>query len=107
MPLGLDGDDLTGWLEFCAVGLRQTLENAWLRIQTFQAPSGQKLVLRPKQELLLNLLRDHGSMAPREIWVALGVSRRGTMDVLNPLLGAGLVEPVGGKKSARYALRER
>ncbi len=27
------GEDLTTWLEYCAVGLRQTLERVWLRIQ--------------------------------------------------------------------------
>ncbi|MDP2787884.1 MAG: Fic family protein [Pseudomonadota bacterium] len=99
------GEDMTAWLEYCAAGLRQTLERAWLRIQTFQTKSTEKLVLRPRQEQLLHLLRDHGSMAPGEIWAALGVSRQGAMDLLHPLLDAGLVEKVGGKKTGRYALR--
>ena len=99
------GEDLTAWLEYCAAGLRQTLERAWLRIQTFQTKTAEKLVLRPRQEQLLRLLRDHGSMAPGEIWEALGVSRQGAMDLLRPLLAAGLVEKVGGKKTGRYVLR--
>ena len=99
------GEDLTAWLEYCAAGLRQTLERAWLRIQTFQVKSTEKLVLRPRQEQLLHLLRDHGSMAPGEIWKALGVSRQGAMDLLRPLLDAGLVEKVGGKKTGHYVLR--
>lgn len=99
------GDDLTAWLEYCATGLRQTLERAWLRIQTFQTKTTEKLVLRPRQEQLLHLLRDHGSMAPGEIWQALGVSRQGAMDLLRPLLDAGLVEKIGGKKTGRYGLR--
>jgi Fic family protein len=101
------GEDLSTWLEYCAAGLRQTLERAWLRIQTFPVPSAEKLVLRPRQEQLLHLLRDHGSMAPGEIWQALGVSRQGAMDLLRPLLAAGLVEKVGGKKLGRYGLRKR
>jgi predicted HTH transcriptional regulator len=48
-----------------------------------------------------------GSMAPGEIWQALGVSRQGAMDLLRPLLAAGLVEKVGGKKLGRYGLRKR
>jgi Fic family protein len=100
------GEDLTGWLEYCAEGLRITLENAWLRIQTFQAKPRQKLLLRPRQEKLLHLLREVGSMAPAEIWKALGVSRQGAMDLLRPLLEAGLVEKPGGKKNGRYALRK-
>lgn len=99
------GEDLTGWLEYCTTGLRKTLERAWLRIQTLQVTSDAKLVLRPRQEQLLLLLRDHGSMAPAEIWQALGVSRQGAMDLLRPLLEAGLVEKVGGKKTGHYVLK--
>ncbi len=101
------GEDLTAWLEYCAAGLRKTLEQAWLRIQSLQVTSTEKLVLRPRQEQLLHLLRDHGSMAPGEIWQALGVSRQGAMDLLRPLLDAGLVEKVGGKKTGRYVLRNQ
>lgn len=35
----------------------------------------------------------------------LGVSRQGAMDLLRPLLDAGLVEKVGGKMTGRYVLR--
>ena len=101
----LSGEDLTAWLEYCAAGLRQTLERVWLRIQTFQVKSPDKLVLRPRQEQLLHLLHDHGSMAPGEIWKALSVSRQGAMDLLRPLLDAGMVEKIGGKKTGRYVLR--
>jgi Fic family protein len=101
-----EGQDLTNWLEYCASGLRQTLERVWLRVQSFQLDTTEKLVLRPKQERLLQLLRDHGSMAPAEIWEALDVSRQGAMDLLRPLLEAGLVEKLGGKKTGRYTLRK-
>ena len=100
------GEDLTAWLEYCAAGLHQTLERAWLRIQTFQIKSDEKLFLRPRQEQLLHLLSDHGSMAPGEIWQALGVSKQGAMNLLQPLLDAGLVEKIGGKKTGRYALKK-
>jgi Fic family protein len=99
------GEDLTAWLEYCASGLRQTLERAWLRIQALQGRAEKKLVLRPRQEQLLHLLRDHGSMAPGEIWKALGISRQGAMDLLRPLLDAGLVEKTGGKKTGHYVLK--
>ena len=102
----LAGEDLTGWLEYSAEGLRQTLEQVWLRVQAYNVKSPEKLVLRPKQELLLKLLRDHGGMSPAELWVALAVSRQGAMDLLRPLLEAGLVEKVGGKKTGRYSLKQ-
>lgn len=99
------GEDLSVWLEYCAAGLRQTLERVWLRIQALQVGSSEKLILRPRQEHLLHLLRDHGGMAPAEIWAALGVSRQGAMDLLRPLLDAGVVEKVGGNKTGRYVLK--
>ncbi|MEO7538869.1 MAG: Fic family protein [Pyrinomonadaceae bacterium] len=99
------GDDLTGWLEYSAKGLVRTLERVWVRVQTFQPEPGKKLVLRPRQEQLLRLLADHGSMSPSEIWAALGVSRQGAMDMLHPLIQAGMVEKTGGKKTGRYSLR--
>ena len=99
------GEDLTGWLEYCAEGLRQTLERTWTRVQALNVTAQHKLVLRPRQEQLLKLLRDHGSMTPAELWNALDISRQGAMDLLRPLLEAGLVEKLGSKKTGRYALR--
>ena len=100
-----NGEDLTTWLEYCAEGLRKTLERVWLRVQTYNSNSSEKLVLKPKQERLLALLRDHGSMAPAELWEALSLSKQGTLDLLNPLLTAGLVEKIGNKKTGRYILK--
>jgi Fic family protein len=99
------GSDLTSWLEYTAEGLRMTLEKVWLRVQRFTAETGaKKIVLRPKQEKLLNMLRDHASLTPRQIWDGLKVSRQGAMDLLRPLIEAGLVQKVGTKKSGRYIL---
>ncbi len=101
-----DGDDLTGWLEYSAEGLCQTLERVWLRVQIFQPEGGKKIVLRPKQEHLLRLLADHGSMSPSDIWDALDISKQGAMDLINPLIEAGMIEKTGGKKTGRYNLRK-
>ena len=101
----VSGEDLTEWMEYCAEGLEKTLERVWLRVQSYSRKSQEKLVLRPKQELLLKLLLDHGSMSPAELWETLSVSRQGAMDLLRPLLDAGLVEKIGGKKTGKYSLR--
>jgi hypothetical protein len=45
-------------------------------------------------------------MSPAEIWEALAISRQGAMDLLRPLLVAGLVEKIGGKKTGRYSLKQ-
>lgn len=99
------GDDLTSWLEYSAEGLLQTLEHVWIRVQSIQGGAAKKIALRPRQEQLLHLLRDHGSMAPNEIWRALSISRQGAMDILRPLIEAGLIEKIGGAKTGRYALK--
>lgn len=100
-----EAEDMTGWLEYAAEGLLVTLDRVWTRVQKFSARSKQpKLVLRPKQEQLLQLLRDHKSMTPQEIWDALGVTRQGAIKLIQPLVDAGLVRRVGTRKSGRYLL---
>ncbi|MBI4204572.1 MAG: Fic family protein [Betaproteobacteria bacterium] len=100
------GDDLTSWLEYCTEGLQQTLERVWQRIQQFSASrSRAQLVLRPRQEQLLQLLRTRGSLSPREIWDGLRISKQGAMDLIRPLLKARLIKRVGTLKNGRYVLR--
>ncbi len=99
------GGDLTGWLEYTAEAIHFTLGKVWLRVQHLIAGSGpKKIVLRPRQEQLLHMLKDRQGMTPREIRESIGVSKQGAMDLLNPLLKAGLVRRVGTKKSGRYIL---
>ena len=96
---------ITSWLEYCAEGLHATLDRVWQRIQRLSASKGMaRLVLRPKQEKLLQLMRSSGGLTPREIWDALGISKQGALDLLNPLIEAGLVKRVGTLKSGRYIL---
>jgi Fic family protein len=100
-----EGGDLTSWLEYSAEGLLLTLERVWTRIQKLTAHAGKaKLVLRPKQEQLLHLLREHKAMAPREIWDGVGISKQGALDLLRPLIKAGLIKRIGTKKAGRYVL---
>lgn len=43
-------------------------------------------------------------MTPKELREALRISKQGAMDLLNPLLEAGLVQRSGTRKSGRYSL---
>ena len=79
-------------------------KQVWLRVQVHTRRRPRRIVLRPGQEKLLNLLRDHGSLAPREIWRALKLSKQGAMDLMRPLIDAGLIVKRGTKKSGRYRL---
>lgn len=99
------GSDLTEWIEYSARALRITLDRVWTRIQHFGASAApKKVMLRPRQEQLLRLLKDRRSMTPKEIRESLRVSKQGAMDLLNPLLEAGLVQRSGTKKSGGYRL---
>lgn len=62
-------------------------------------------MLRPRQEQLLDWLRAQGSMSPAEIWAVLKISKQGAMDLLRPLLKAGLIRREGTRKSGRYLLK--
>lgn len=64
-----------------------------------------RLVLRPRQEQLLKLLGRSGGITPAKIRTALKISKQGAMDVLNPLIEAGLVKRVGTLKTGRYVLQ--
>ncbi len=100
-----EGDDLTRWLEYTAEGLLVTLERVWTRLQHLAVQfRHKKIFLRPRQERLLQLLAEHKSMTPRAIWDALGVSKQGALDLLRPLVEAGLVQRTGTRKSGHYAL---
>jgi Fic family protein len=100
-------DDLTSWLEYTAEGLHATLEKVWTRVKRLSAESGRrKLVLRPKQEQLLQMLRDAKSLTPQEIWDGIGVSKQGALDLLRPLMSAGLVKRVGRENPDATFLRE-
>jgi len=85
------GEDLTQWLEYSAIGLHKTLERVWLRLKKFQGSSSTKINLTPRQEHLLGLLRDHGSL-------------QGAMNIITPLIDAGLIEKRGTQKTGRYYL---
>jgi Fic family protein len=102
----LQADDLTGWLEYTAEAVSLTLERAWERVQKLKGAQGsEKMVLLPRQEKLLVLLREKGSLTPKEIWESLGVSKQGAINLLKPLLKAGVIEKIGTKKSGKYVLK--
>jgi Fic family protein len=100
----LAGNDLSHWLEYSAEGLKQTLEQVWLRVQRFHTIRTDRMVLTPKQERLMGLLRAHGSLAPSEIWSHLHVSKQGAMKLMRPLLDAGMIVKHGTAKTGKYFL---
>lgn len=97
--------DLSGWLEYSAEVLHLTLERVLERVVHLATKDiAGKIHLTVKQERLLRLLRDHGGLAPNEIWRELGVTKQGAVKILKPLLDAGLIRRIGTRKSGKYVI---
>jgi len=96
---------LTDWIIFCAEATAESLRRAWKRIQAIPVGTDMKesIILRPKQEKLLTLLRAK-SMSIQEIMSGLQVTKPGAHFLLKTLLEAKLIERRGGYKTGRYFL---
>ena len=71
--------ELTGWIEFVADAVLVALEKAWKRIEAIRgenAEGGEALILAPKQDRLLTLLR-HSPLGINDIMKKLRVTTRG------------------------------
>ena len=101
------GDDLTSWLEYSAEGLQQTLERAWRRIQQVPtAESRPSWFCGPSRRNCCNCFRARGSLDPAgNLGRACNVSKQGAMDLIRPLMKAGLIKRVGTLKHGRYVLK--
>ena len=98
-------DDLTGWLEYTAEALHLTLEKVLSRVDKLCLSGGKKqMTLTSKQEKLLHLLKNKNGMFPKEIWAALDISKQGALDLMKPLIKAGLIRKVGTRKTGKYVL---
>jgi Fic family protein len=101
------GSDLTGWIEYVAGAVVEALEQAWKRVQAIQRmrkAGKEELILTPKQERLLVLLRST-PLSISEIMSELRVTTRaGAHHILKPLVQQGLVARRGGHKTGKFVL---
>ncbi len=100
----VEGKDLGGWLEFMAEAVLETLERVQKRVDALGLAGMAPLSLTPRQEKLLRLLRERGSMAIRDIARALDVTAPGAHYALKPLLRSRVVKTTGSYKNTRYVL---
>ncbi len=97
--------DLTNWLEFYLEIVAKSLDRAWKRVISLpKTKELEQLILTPKQEKLLMLLRDSGNLTAREISSILKVTVQGAHFILNPLIKAGIIKRYGGRKTGKYGL---
>ncbi len=97
-------EDLTGWIEFVVEAIDEALLRVIKRIQTIAVSSDTKVSLTPKQEKLLNLLKN-SALSTQEIIRALEVSKAGVHFIIKPLLIGKLIKRVGGHKTGKYVLK--
>lgn len=96
--------DLTGWVEYIAETVNETLRRVWKRMEAVKSSvRGKPIVLTPKQEKLIQLLQQ-SPMGIGEIQKALHVTKPGAHHILKPLLEADLVKREGGHKTGKYRL---
>ncbi len=100
----VEGEDLGGWLEFMAESILETLVRIERRMLAIGPVSQEPLALSVRQEKLLNLLREKGSLPVSEIAKALKVTSPGAHHIMRPLLERGLIDRIGSHRSTRYAL---
>jgi Fic family protein len=95
-------EDLTGWLEFVADAIEKTLERVWHRIILIgKQGTGKRIVLTPKQEKLVTLLK-YGPLSIKEIQKELKITKQGAHFILKALIENKLVKRIGGHKTGKY-----
>lgn len=100
----VEGADLGGWLEFMAEAILETLGRIERRIAAIGPKGEEPISLTVRQEKLLRLLREKGSMSVGEIARALKVTPPGAHHVMKALLGRGLIVRIGTHRATRYLL---
>jgi Fic family protein len=101
------GGDLTGWIEYVAGAVALAVAQAWKRVEAIrgkQKAGGEELILTPKQERLLTLLR-HSPLGINEVMKELRVTTRaGAHHIIKPLVQHKLVARRGGHKTGKYVI---
>ena len=82
-----------------------TLERVWTRIQKLVTAHRKDEARAPAEAgAVTSSPARREALTPREIWDGIGVSKQGALDLLRPLIKAGLVRRIGTKKTGRYVL---
>jgi len=100
-------EDLTFWMEYVAQGVVETWRQTQQRIQSLRVSrKGVQLLLTPRQEDVLRLLRDKDRQRSSDMEKVFGVTRARVGQILKPLVKAGLVLREGQTRSTTYRLAE-
>jgi len=99
-------EDLTHWLEFYVETVAESLSRAWHRIMRLpKTTASEALSLTPRQEKLINLLKDGDNLSAKDIAKSLRITVQGVHFILKPLLKARMLCRRGGKKTGTFGLK--
>ena len=85
-------DDLTSWLEYCALAVKTTLERTKVRIQELTLPAiTSRFDLTRQQEKLLLTLKDSEGLSVAEMQKNLDVKRARLYRIVKPLLNKNII----------------
>lgn len=97
-------NNLTYWIEYVAEGIVKALKDTRKRIEDLQISSRYKILLSPRQEELLRILRDRPLSGAADLRKILKVTRARINQILSPLIIGGVVAKIGKGKSTKYKL---
>ena len=100
----MDGD-YTHWVEYVAQGVLDSVERVASRAADLvQGIRGREIYLTPKQEEVLNLLKEEGLMSSAQICKMMDINRARVNQLVAPLVKAGIIFREGTTRGARYGL---
>jgi len=82
--------NLTSWLEYCALAIKNTLEKTQRRIRELSIPVNLKISLTRQQERLLLALRDK-NLSVNEMIKLLGIKRARLYNIIRPLVKTRII----------------
>lgn len=99
-------NDYTHWVEYVAAGVLESVTHAVQRLKEFTRglKEGKDITLTPKQEEVLNLLKEKGVIGSLEICRAMKINRARVNQLIAPLVEAGLVIREGKTRGSKYSL---
>lgn len=99
--------DLSGWLEYVAEGVAQTLRSTRERIASLKiSVKAPRLLLTKRQEEVLRLIRDLGRVRSPDIEKTFDLTRARVGQIVKPLVDAGLILREGHTRATSYRLAE-
>lgn len=97
-------NNLTYWLDYVAKGTVETLKNVKSRIENLQVASKTTMLLSPRQEELLQVLKDSPSFGVSDLQKKLNLTRARINQIIIPLIKNQLIQKIGRSRATRYKI---